>query len=104
VPKKQIDDQVPLFIGAASARAMMNSVAAHHPGMTRPIPPDEDPWIRVTRLRRARTRSAHASCWSAGDVASVGPQADDELHPANRSTIRRLPLWSPIASPTVRPR
>jgi hypothetical protein len=34
-----------------------------------PPPPDEDPWIRITRLRRARTRSAHASCWSAGDEA-----------------------------------
>jgi hypothetical protein len=71
VPKKQIDDQIPLFIGAASARAMMNSVAAHYPGMTRPIPPDEDPWILVTRLRRARTRSAHASCWSAGDESEA---------------------------------
>jgi hypothetical protein len=30
VPEQQVDDQVPLFIGAASARAMMNSVAAHY--------------------------------------------------------------------------
>jgi hypothetical protein len=64
VPKKQIEDQ--LLIGAASRRTMMNRVAAHHPGMARLMPPDEDPWIRITRLRRVRTRSSHASCWSAG--------------------------------------
>jgi hypothetical protein len=71
VPKRQIDDQTPLFIGAASARAMMNSVAAHYPEMERSMPPDEDPWIRMTRLRRGRTRSAHASCWSAGDESEA---------------------------------
>jgi hypothetical protein len=31
-----------------------------------PFAREEDPWIRITRLRRARTRSAHASCWSMG--------------------------------------
>jgi hypothetical protein len=55
-------------MGVASRQAMMNAVAAHHPGMPRPTPIDnEDPWARITRLRRARTRSAHASCWSHGD-------------------------------------
>ena len=71
VPKTQIEDQIPLFIGAASRRTMMNSVAAHYPGMARSMPPDEDPWIRITRLRRARTRSSHASCWSAGDESEA---------------------------------
>jgi hypothetical protein len=33
VPKTQIDDQIPLFIGAASGRTMMNCVAAHYPDM-----------------------------------------------------------------------
>ena len=50
---------------------MMNSIAAHYPGMARLMPPDEDPWSRITRLRRARTRSAHASCWSAADQSEV---------------------------------
>jgi hypothetical protein len=27
----------------------------------------EDPWARMTRLRRAMTRSTHACCWAAGD-------------------------------------
>jgi hypothetical protein len=67
VPKKQLEDQIPILIGAASRRTMLNSVAAHYPDMARLEPPDEDPWGRITRLRRARTRSAHASCWSAGD-------------------------------------
>ena len=52
VPKKQIEDQIPILIGAASRRAMLNSVAAHYPGMERSRPPDEDPWLRITRLRR----------------------------------------------------
>ena len=70
MPKRQMDDQNVLFRGGAK-RAMLNSVAAHHPGMARLMPPDEDPWIRITRLRRARTRSAHASCWSAGDESEA---------------------------------
>lgn len=64
VPKKQIEDQIPIMIGAASRQAMLDS---HYPGLERSRAPDEDPWTRITRLRRARTRSAHASCWSAGD-------------------------------------
>jgi hypothetical protein len=71
VPKKQIEVQNLLLSGAASRRTMMNCVAAHHPGMARLMPPDEDPWIRLTRLRRARTRSSHASCWSAGDESEA---------------------------------
>jgi hypothetical protein len=66
VPKKQLADQIQILIGAASRRTMMNAVAAHYPGMATIEPPDEDPWTRITRLRRARTRSAHASCWSMG--------------------------------------
>jgi hypothetical protein len=71
VPKSQIEQQIPLLIGAASRMAMLNSVAAHFPGMARSMPPDEDPWMRITRLRRARTRSAHASCWSAGEESEA---------------------------------
>ena len=71
VPKTQIEGQIPLFIGAASGLTMMNCIAAHHPGMASSMPPDEDRWIRTTRLRRARTRSSHASCWSASDESEV---------------------------------
>jgi hypothetical protein len=58
VPKAQIDEQLPLF----SSRM----TTTQQPGGL-PPPTDEDPWVRITRLRRARTRSAHASCWSASD-------------------------------------
>jgi hypothetical protein len=67
VTKKQMDDQNILLAGAGARRNMMNAIAAHHPGMGKIPPPDEDPWMRITRWRRARTRSAHASCWSYGD-------------------------------------
>jgi hypothetical protein len=80
VPKTQIEAQIPLLIGAASRRAMMNCVAAHYPGMAKSMPPDEDLWIRITRLRRARTRSAHASCWSAGDESEALWANDSEQY------------------------
>lgn len=67
VPNKQIEDQALLLGGAASRRAMMNAVAAHYPDMATSPQPEEDPWLRITRLRRAMTRSAHASCWSWGE-------------------------------------
>ena len=71
VPKKQIEDQNLLLISGESRRTMMNCVAAHYPGLARSMPPDEDPWNRTKRLRRARTRSSHASCWSAADESEV---------------------------------
>jgi hypothetical protein len=64
IPKAQFEQQVPLFIAAASRRAMF---AANQGMAGRPMQPDEDPWIKAPRLRRARTRSAHASCWSIGE-------------------------------------
>src|SRR5256885_15185852 len=65
VPKKQIDDQVPIF-SSRNADQMM-SVAPHFPGMSMPMrsmPPQRnlDPWTEMTLWRRAKTRSAHASC------------------------------------------
>ena len=71
VPKRQMEDQNILFMGAGARRAMLNRVAAHHRDMARLEPPDEDLWVRMTRWRRARTRSAHASCWSAGDESEL---------------------------------
>lgn len=71
VPKKQTDEQVPLFIAAMSAQATMNQVSAHYPGMNRSLHNLEDPFTKVTRLRRAQTRAAYASCWAAGDESDV---------------------------------
>ncbi len=63
VPKQTIDDQVVLFGGAYH---MLTSVAAHYPAGAMSLPEREDPWERMTRLRRAKTRSTHACCWAAG--------------------------------------
>jgi hypothetical protein len=71
VPKAQIDQQTVLLIGAESRRTMMNRIIAHHSGTERSMLQDEDSWTRITRLRRARTHSAHASCWSAGDESEA---------------------------------
>jgi hypothetical protein len=71
VPKRQIDDQLPLFAGAYQMRMMYTSVAAHHPPGAMPLPEWEDPWERTTRLRRAKTRSTHACCWAAGDESEA---------------------------------
>jgi hypothetical protein len=66
VPIREIDNQVPIF----SSRNVdqMRSVAAHYPGMS--MPPRRqrplDPWTEMKQRRRAKTRSAHASCWTAG--------------------------------------
>ena len=40
---------------------------------------------------------------NAQHLASVGPQPDDQLHPAD-PVDNMEPSWPPIASPTVRPR
>src|SRR2546425_7788980 len=64
VPKRQIDDQLPLF-SSRNAFQMM-SVAAHYPSMSMPPRCNLDPWTEMTLRRRAKTRSAHASCWTAG--------------------------------------
>jgi hypothetical protein len=71
VPKKEMEVQDILLAGAGSKRAMLNSVFAWFRGMGRLEPPDEDPWLRITRLRRAQTRCAHASCWSLGHESEV---------------------------------
>jgi hypothetical protein len=70
VPKKQIDDQLPLFAGASHSRMMMTQVAAHYPDISLPVY-SEDPWARMTRLRRAKTRAAHASCWAGGEESEA---------------------------------
>jgi len=57
VPKQQIDDQLALF----SSRNVF-----FEGGMNSEIPERLDPWTEMSLWRRAMTRSAHASCWSAG--------------------------------------
>jgi hypothetical protein len=64
VPKQQIDDQVPIF--SSAHEMMMESVAAHYPGMEVRRIRHRDPWQEMTDRRRAMTRSAHANCWSSG--------------------------------------
>ena len=96
VPKANMGDQDLLLSGAESRRRMMNSVAAHFPGMATTPPPDEDPWARITRLRRAWTRSAHASCWSTGDESEAlwrlycGDSNQKGVGVALRTTLARL--------------
>lgn len=65
VPKKQFDDQVVLF--SSHSTMMMDQVAAHYPGMSRPSRSRRDPWEVMTERRRAKTRSAYASCWTWGE-------------------------------------
>jgi hypothetical protein len=55
VPKQTIDDQLLLFSPAYRMRG----------------PESEDPWLRMTRLRRAKCRSTHASCWAAGEESEA---------------------------------
>jgi hypothetical protein len=55
VPKQTIDDQLLLFVSAYQMKS----------------PESEDPWARMTRLRRAKTRSTHACCWAAGDESEA---------------------------------
>jgi hypothetical protein len=71
VPQKQIDNQALILSGGNFMRMMMSQVAAHYPEMQQPPREQEDGWTRLTRLRRAMTRSAHASCWSAGDESEA---------------------------------
>lgn len=67
VPQQDIDNQILLFAGAASQQMTADIIAAWNPGIATSTPPDEESWSRMTRLRRAKTRSAHASCWSMDD-------------------------------------
>lgn len=96
VPKADIDNQILLFNGAESQRRMMNNLVPHFPGMATTPPPDEDRWTRITRLRRARTRSAHASCWSIGDESEAlwrlysGDCSHKGIGVALRTTLARL--------------
>jgi hypothetical protein len=62
VTKKHMEDQNLILASAESRRHMMNAVARHYQGMPRPTPIDnEDPWARITRLRRARTPGMRAA-------------------------------------------
>jgi hypothetical protein len=67
VPKRQMDDQVALFAGAHHMRMVHTIIASHYPSVPPPKWDSEDPWTRMTRLRRAMTQSTHACCWAAGD-------------------------------------
>ncbi len=71
MPKQTIDDQVLLFGGAYRTRAVYTILAAHHPPGAMSLPEWEDPWTKITRLRRAKCRSTHACCWAAGEESEA---------------------------------
>jgi len=66
VTKQQMEQQDAVLMNVASRQHMYDAIASHFPGMSIPTRANEDPWALITRLRRARIRSAHASCWSRG--------------------------------------
>jgi len=69
VPKRQIDDQVCIF--SSRNETQMRRVASYYPSMSIPSDRHLDPWEEMTSRRRAKTRSAHASCWTAGDESEA---------------------------------
>jgi hypothetical protein len=109
VPDAVIDQQTVLLIGRESRRHMMNQIAPHHPGMAASMPPYEDSWTRMTRLRRARTRSAHASCWSHGDESELlwrlycRHEGSQGVGVALRTTLARLEASVEAPDLTVSP-
>lgn len=94
VPKQTIDDQLPIF--SSRNQIQYTGVAAYYPGMSMPPRRYMDPWTEMTLWRRAKTRSAHASCWIAGEESEAmwrlycpkdGP---DEQGVALQSTLGKL--------------
>ncbi len=69
VPKQQLDDQVVLF--SSNHAMMMDQIAPHYPGMNVPRRVYRDQWEIMRQRRRAKTRSAYASCWSCGDESEA---------------------------------
>jgi len=66
VPKQQIDDQVLTFSSANFMRMQAQQRAAYFPDVEQPRFPYRDDFAVMAERRRALTRSAHASCWTAG--------------------------------------
>src|SRR4026208_2294791 len=67
VPQAEVDAVTPALIGAAARRHMTMQLRPHYPELDFPAYFIEDPWTRVTRLRRAMTKAAHACSWIHGD-------------------------------------
>lgn len=68
VPKQDIDNQVPLFAGQQALTMMMQHSVVRHSGTASLY---RDLWREMTKRRRAKTRSAHAICWSSGDESEA---------------------------------
>jgi hypothetical protein len=70
IPKKQYEDQAPIF-AAAQAQALdmhVPPVLTHHlPRMESQRRARRDPWSRLAAWRRAMKESSHASCWCLGE-------------------------------------
>jgi len=94
VPKQQIDDQLLTFSSHYTTRSEWSMAPGDDPGVLERL--SEDPWVRMTRLRRAQTRAAHASCWSWGEESeSLWRLYSDEdgvrgLGVALRTTLGKL--------------
>lgn len=69
VPKQNLDDQVALF--SSSNVMMMDQIAPHYSGMNVPRRVNRDLWEITRQRRRAKTRSAYASCWSWGEESEA---------------------------------
>jgi hypothetical protein len=71
IPKQEIDDQVPILSGAHNVENMMRIQSHYHPDMDVPRTRHRDLWQELKERRLAKTRSAHASCWAAGDESEA---------------------------------
>ena len=64
VPMKQIHDQTPIF--STKNLDQLRCLASYYPIMSLPPRPRIDGQTKMKLWRQAMTRSAHASCWTAG--------------------------------------
>jgi hypothetical protein len=71
VTKQDIDDQVPIFSSHYATQSMWAMAGGDDPDLVRQFREREDPWTKTTRIRPAKTRSAHACCWFAGEESEA---------------------------------
>ena len=68
-PQAEVDASTPVLIHAANQQQMWAQYRAHYPELD--VYRTEDPWTRVTRLRRALTKASHACSWIHGDESEL---------------------------------
>jgi hypothetical protein len=103
IPKQQEDDQLLTFSSHQTSMQMMDQVG-HHFDMPSSVK-DEDPWVRMTRRRRARQRAAHASCWTMGaESEPIWRLYCDDGRKCSRSvtcTLEKVPFGVGVAIETT---